>query len=131
MADDSQTAVRMVLTPAPELLPVVQGFVDRLAEQKGFTETQRLSLKQGLEQVCRRMVEAWQGEPEAELKLEFQSFGDRLEIIVEGKNGSLAEGAADLPMLNQLMDRVLFEEPSHGQRRLRLVKYRSRGSGRT
>ena len=130
MAGDSQTAVRMVLTPAPELLPVVQGFVDRLAEQKGFTETQRLNLKQGLQQACRRVVEAWRGDPEAELKLEFQSFADRLEITIQDRNGSSAENEADLVLLNQLVDRVLIEEAGQGQRRLKLVKYRTRGSGR-
>ncbi len=130
MAGDSQTAVRMILTPAPELLPVLQGFVDRLAEQKGFAETQRLTLKQGLEQACRRMVEAWQGDPETELKLEFNAFSDRLEITIEGKNGSSTEREDDLLLLNQFVDRVRVEESGHGQRRLTLVKYRSRGSRR-
>lgn len=128
MADGRQTTVRMVVTRVPEFLPVVQGFVDQLAQQMRFDQRHRLTLKQGVLQACRRMMEPGDGGGSEEIQLEFLGYPDRLEIVVE--SGADVPGATetDAFLLNQLLDRVSVEETGEGGQRITLVKYSERGS---
>lgn len=127
MNTNDQTAVQMALTPVPELIPVVQGFVDRLAEQMSFSESQRVNLRQGIKQICGRIMEKGKGAGAQEMRLEFSGFPDRLEIVLEANGPALEASEADASRLNQLLDRVLFEEAKKGQKRVTLVKYHSQG----
>jgi hypothetical protein len=128
MADGRHTTVQMVVTRAPEFLPVVQGFVDQLAQQMSFDQGRRLNLKQGILQACRRMMEPGEGGGSEDIALEFLGFSDRLEIVVESGAGVPAATEADAFLLNQLMDRVSVEETDEGGQRIMLVKYSERGS---
>lgn len=125
MGSDKRLAVAMALTPDPELLPVVQGLVSGLAEQLGFGEGQRLNLQQGVLQACRGAMGTGSEDGVEELRLEFSGFADRLEIVVEEGEGLCEPSGADSFLLNQLLDRVSFEELAEGHRRLTLVKYLS------
>lgn len=126
MGSDKQIAVALALTPDPDLLPVVQGLVNRLAEQMGFGEVQRLNLQEGVRQACRQLIENWGEDGEEEMRLEFSGFSDRLEIVVENGEGAAESAEADAFLLNQLLDRVAFEETREGKSRIILVKYLSR-----
>lgn len=128
MADGRQTTVQMVVTRVPEFLPVVQGFVDQLARQMSFDQRHRLTLKQGILQACRRMMEPGEAGGSEEIALEFLGFSDRLEIVVESGAGVPAATEADAFLLNQLLDRVSVEETGEGGQRITLVKYTERGS---
>lgn len=125
MSEDKQTAVQLALTPAPELLPVVRTFVDRLAEQMSFAESQRVSLRQGVQQVCRRIMEKPASLRGQELRMEVCGFPDRMEIVLEAKGQARETAEADAALLNQLLDRVVFEEAEDGLMRITLVKYHS------
>ena len=126
MSDNKQNAVQLALSPAPELLPVVQSVVERLAEQMSFGENQRVSLKQGVQQICRRLLEKPANLRGRELRMEVCGFSDRMEIVLEAKGQSRETEEADRVLLNQLLDRVTFEEAGNGQMRITLVKYHSR-----
>jgi hypothetical protein len=125
MSDDKQNAVQLALTPAPELLSVVQSVVERLAEQLSFAESQRVSLKQGVQQVCRRIMEKPASLRGPELRMELCGFSDRVEIVLEAKGRAREAEEADRVLLNQLLDRVTFEEAGNGLMRVTLVKYHS------
>lgn len=124
MDTSKEVKVQMVLTPAPELLPVLQGFVDRLAEMMSFAECQRFNLKQGLRHACRRMMEG-EAAAEEEIRLELSGFPGRLEIALETTAQAAQMTEADSFLLNQLLDRVVFEEIGEGHARITLVKYHS------
>lgn len=126
MSDNKQNAVQLALSPAPELLPVVQSVVERLAEQMSFGENQRVSLKQGVQQICRRLLEKPANLRGRELRMEVCGFSDRMEIVLEAKGQARETEEADRVLLNQLLDRVTFEEAGNGQMRITLVKYHSR-----
>jgi hypothetical protein len=126
MDEIDQITMRMKVTPVPEFLPVVQGFVEQLAGQLKFKESQRLNLKEGVGRACAQMMESGGGASQGEMQLEFNGFPDRLEIVLEsGKGGEPAETQAFL--LNELLDRVSLEETPEGGRRLMLVKFNEQG----
>lgn len=127
MGRERQITVRMTLTPVPEFVRVVQGFLNRLAEQWGYSEGQRLNLREGLRQALGRREPSKPGRAGREWNLEFLGFPDRLEIVLETENESAGTNEAELYLLNQLLDRVVFEEAGPGRRRLTLVKYRAEG----
>jgi hypothetical protein len=58
MDEIDQITMRMKVTPVPEFLPVVQGFVEQLAGQLKFKESQRLNLKEGVGRACAQMMES-------------------------------------------------------------------------
>ena len=126
MGSDKQIAVAMALTPDLGLLPVVEGLVNRLAEKMGFGESQRLNLQKGVGRACRQLIENWGGNGGGEMQLEFSGFSDRLEIVVEDGEGAREAAEPDSFLLNQLLDRVVFEETGEGKSRITLVKYLSR-----
>lgn len=126
MGEIDQITMRMKVTPVPEFLPVVQGFVEQLARQLNFKESQRLNLKEGVGRACARMMEPGGGASRGEMQLEFNGFPDRLEIVLEsGESRKPAETQAFL--LNELLDRVSEEETREGGRRLTLVKFNEQG----
>lgn len=123
---DQTTVMRMRVTPVPEFVPVVQGFVEQLAGQLKFKEPQRLNLKEGVGRACAQMMESGEAAAGGEMQLEFNGFPDRLEIVLEAEKGrEPAEAQAFL--LNELLDRVSFEETPNGGRRLVLVKFNQQG----
>lgn len=125
MGSDKRIHVAMTLTADPELLPVVRGLVGQMAEQMGFKETQRLNLQQGVQQACRRAMAEGIGKGGETLHLDFTSFPDRIEIVVEEGVKASLNAEANSFLLNQLLDRVVFEETDEGKLRLTLVKYLS------
>lgn len=127
MGRDRQIAVRMTLTPAPEFVAIVQGFLNRLAEQQGFSESQRLNLREGMRQALVGLRKPGLEAVGRDWNLEFLGFPDRLEIVLETEDESAAGSETDLYLLNQMMDRVVLEETEAGRRRLTLVKYRPGG----
>jgi hypothetical protein len=115
---DQITVMRMKVTSVPEFLPVVQGFVEQLAGQLNFKESQRLNLREGVGRACAQMMESGEKGSRAEMELEFSGFPDRLEIVLEsGEGGKPAETQAFLSA----------EETPKGGRRLTLVKYNEQG----
>lgn len=126
MGGNKQIAVGMALTPDPQLLPVVQGLVNRLAEKMGFGEGQRFNLQEGVRQACRYLIENWGTSPAEDIELEFSGFADRLEIVVENGEGGGEAASPESFLLNQLLDRVVFEETEQGKSRITLIKYLSR-----
>ena len=120
MDSDKQIAVRITLSAVPEFLTLVQSLVDRLAHNRDFAESQRLQLKQGIQQASRHLMRG-AGEP-AEMSLELAGYADRVEIVVETEK-DLGTSEADLFLLNELLDRVALEESGGGQHRLTLVQY--------
>lgn len=120
METDKQIAVRMTLSAVPEFLPLVQALADRLAQNREFAESQRLQLKQGIQQACRHLCGDEQDE--AEMSLEVAGYPDRVEIVVE-TDKELGTSEADLYLLNELLDHVALEESGRGQFRLTLVQY--------
>jgi hypothetical protein len=120
MDTDKQIAVRITLSAVPEFLPLVQGLVDKLAQNREFEESQRLQLKQGIQQACRHLCR--DGDEEAELSLDVAGYSDRVEVVVE-TDKELGASEADLFLLNELLDRVALEESGQGQYRLTLVQY--------
>lgn len=126
MGSDKQITVAIALSPDPELLPVVDAVVSRLAEQMGFEESQRFNLQQGIQQACRCALENCGGRRGEELRLEFSAFSDRLEVVVEDGQDATKVAEADSFLLNQLLDRVAFEETGEGKLRMTLVKYLDR-----
>ncbi|MGH9804748.1 MAG: hypothetical protein ACRD4D_06225, partial [Candidatus Acidiferrales bacterium] len=105
MDTDRQIAVRMTLSAVPEFLPLVQGVVDRLAEHREFAESQRLQLKQGIQQAARHLLLGGGEGEAAEMSLEVAGYADRVEIVVEAEK-DLGTSEADLYLLNELLDRV-------------------------
>ena len=126
MDSDKQIAVRITLSAVPEFLTLVQSLVDRLAHNRNFAESQRLQLKQGIQQASRHLMRG-EGEP-AEMSLDLAGYSDRVEIVVETEK-NLGTSEADLYLLNELLDRVALEESGGGQYRLTLVQYHA-ASGR-
>lgn len=116
----------MTLTADPELVPAVQNMTGRLAEQLGFKESARRSLAEGVGQACRQMMRKARGIEDEDVRLEFAGYEDRVEIHLE--NGHEATepppmSDADAYLLNQLLDRVVFDQTREGKFRLTLVHY--------
>jgi len=116
----------MTLTPDPALVPAVQGMTGRLAEQLGFAEEQRQNLTQGIGEACRQMMRKARGIEDEDVELEFSGYDDRVEIHLE--NGHAATepppmSDADSYLLNQLLDRVVFDDNGKGKFRLTLVHF--------
>lgn len=122
MSNEKRLTVGMTLTPDPSLLPVVGAFLMRMAAQAGFEEKDQLNLRQGFEQVCRRLMTASPGAESDEIRLQFGDFSDRLEITLEGRAGDPEEAEADSYLVNQLLDRVVVEELGEGHLHMTLVK---------
>jgi len=123
MGGEEQTTVQMVVTPVPEFLPVVQNFVDRLAEQLNFGEPQRGHLKEGVGRTCAPMMDAAEGVAAEPIRLEFGGYPDRLEVIVEAAQGRGKAPDVSTSRLEELLDRVQVEETAGGGQRVTLVKY--------
>jgi hypothetical protein len=126
MDEIDQITMRMKVTPVPEFLPVVQGFVEQLAGQLKFKESQRLNLREGVGRACAQMMESEGGASQGEMQLEFNGFPDRLEIVLESGEGK-EPGETQAFLLNELLDRVSLEETPEGGRRLMLVKFNEQG----
>lgn len=121
----------MRLTAHPELLPVVQAFVARMAEQLSFAESERMNLKQALQYACRRPMSQWESNGEHEIALEFKGFADRLEIVLELPQEGTETPEPDSYLLSQVLDRVVEEETPEERYRMTLVKYHAgRGENR-
>jgi len=120
MDTDRQIGVRVTLSAVPEFLSLVQALADRLAQNRDFSESQRLQLKQGIQQACRHLMGAG-GEP-GEMCLDLSGYPDRVEIVVE-TDRDLETSEADLYLLNELLDRVALEESGEEGLRLTLVQY--------
>ncbi|MFQ5695713.1 MAG: hypothetical protein ACE5HB_06970 [Terriglobia bacterium] len=127
MAAERIVAVALTLTPDPTLLPVVKGLVNRLAEQLGMEEAQRMNLQHAVGQACRPLLERRNGRAPGEVRLELSGFRDRLEILVEGTAPEEPADEAESFLLNQLFDRVTVEAEEAGRTRLALVKYLRQG----
>jgi hypothetical protein len=124
MDAEKQIAVRMVVSAVPESLAVVQSLADRLAQNRDFEESQRLQLKQGIEQASRHLLRREEEGEEAELSLDLAGYADRVEVVVETEKDR-GTSEADLFLLNELVDRVVLEESGEGQLRLTLVQYQA------
>lgn len=122
MSNEKRLTVGITLTPDPSLLPVVGAFLMRMAAQAGFEEKDQLNLRQGFEQVCRRLMAASPGADSGEIRLRFDDFSDRLEITLEGRAGDPEGAEADSYLVNQLLDRVVVEELGEGRLHMTLVK---------
>lgn len=122
MDTEKQFAVRITMSAVPEFLALVQRLADRLAENREFAESQRLQLKQGIQQACRHLT-AEPGDA-AELSVDISGYPDRVEIMMETQTG-LETSEADLYLLNELLDRVALEENEGGRLRLTLVQYQA------
>ena len=122
MDTEKQIAVRVTMSAVPEFLALVQGLADRLAENREFAESQRLQLKQGIQQACRHLTA--EQDDNAELSVDISGYPDRVEIMLETEKG-LETSEADLYLLHELLDRVAVEENEGGQLRLTLVQYQA------
>jgi hypothetical protein len=119
-------ALAMTLTPDPVLVPAVQGLTGRLAEQLGFEESQRRNLTEGVGEACRQMMRKLKGIEDDEVQLEFSGYDDRVEIHMENGHDATEPppvSEADSYLLNQLLDRVIFDDNGKGKFRLTLVHY--------
>jgi len=115
----------MTLTPDPNLVPAVQGMTGRLAEQLGFEESQRRNLAEGVGQACRHMMRKAKGMDE-DVQLEFSGYDDRVEIHLENGHDATEPppmSDADSYLLNQLLDRVVFDDNGKGKFRLTLIHF--------
>jgi anti-sigma regulatory factor (Ser/Thr protein kinase) len=119
MDNGKKLALTVVLSPVLDLLPVVRLLVGRLAERMSLRESRRLNLQQGVAQVCGRAMER-AGENGNPIRLQFSGYPDRLEVVVENK---VKLNESESYLLNQLLDRVAFEESPNGRDRLTLVQY--------
>lgn len=116
----------MTLTPDPGLVPAVQGMTGRLAEQLGFEEGQARNLTQGVGEACRQMMRKGKGIEDEDVQLEFSGYDDRVEIHMENGHDATEPppmSDADSYLLNQLLDRVVFDDNGKGKFRLTLVHF--------
>jgi hypothetical protein len=112
-------ALAMTLTPDPVLVPAVQGLM-------GFEESQRRNLTEGVGEACRQMMRKLKGIEDDEVQLEFSGYDDRVEIHMENGHDATEPppvSEADSYLLNQLLDRVIFDDNGKGKFRLTLVHY--------
>lgn len=118
----------MRVSAVPEFGPIIDLFVDRMAQQVGLVESERFNLKQGVQRTIGGSLDEGEGGSSREIQLEFSGFSDRLELVVE-MGGAVAEPAeANSFLLNQLLDRVTVEEAVDSGKRVTLVKYTEQGS---
>jgi hypothetical protein len=80
---DQITVMRMKVTSVPEFLPVVQGFVEQLAGQLNFKESQRLNLREGVGRACAQMMESGEKGSRAEMSAEETPKGGRRLTLVK------------------------------------------------
>jgi hypothetical protein len=126
MTNHRRIALVMELTPDPDLVPAVQGMTGRLAEHLGFAEDQRRRLAEGVGQACRQMMRKAKGILDEDVKLWFSGYEDRVEISLEDGHDATEPppmSDADSYLLNQLLDRVVFDSNGRGKFRLTLVHY--------
>ncbi len=122
MASETRIAVALALTPDPDLLPVVDVLVAGVATRLGFGKKRQRNLQRGVQQACRRLMEAAEASRDGEIHLDVAGFLDRLEIVLRDKV-SARPSDKESRLLNQFIDRVSLEETQDGRARWTLVQY--------
>ncbi|MCI0404401.1 MAG: hypothetical protein L0212_12930 [Acidobacteria bacterium] len=126
MTNHRRIALVLTLTPDPDLVPAVQGLTGRLAEQLGFEDDQRRNLTEGIGQACRQMMRKAKGIEDEDVQVWFSGYEDRVEISLENGHDATEPppmSDADSYLLNQLLDRVVFDSNGRGKFRLTLIHY--------